>query len=157
MKIYDPAKKGFGFQGDVIFAALPDTTKINKGTKIRQSDKGYIELSEGEGTGHFHGIYPQPVHFRPDDIPSGTVNAAVVIGKGCLYEDLDTLHKLSWIEDKSLAVGFLIVEDGSVVIQHTLRNGIKTGEHDDLMLLPGIYYVGNQREMDAEHIRGVQD
>ncbi len=158
MKIYDPAQKGFGFQGDVIFAALPDSTKISKDLAIRQSQKGYIELSEGEGAGHFHGIYPQPVHFRPDDIPAGAITTDnLAIGTAKLYSDDSLLNSLGWIEDKSLVIGFLAVENGPVVIQHTLRNGSKTGEHDDLVLLPGLYYVGNQREMDANEIRRVQD
>ena len=138
---------GQAFQGDVVFFALPKQFKLIKPKPIGEQG-GRINFAEGEGSGHIHCIWTTPTYFRPDDMP---VSQTPVMGKATLHRDdrlLEHLLQQKILLTDRLVIGFLEIRHGPVVIQHTGRNGEMTGEHDNLILYPWLYYVGMQQEFD---------
>jgi hypothetical protein len=133
---WDPSE-GDALQGDVILFQVPDDFVIDKTNEIKPKNNNLV-LAEGEVTGHHHQI----ALFREDG-SSGTAK---------LYEDRNAVRKLvekGELTTDRLAIGFLIVEGGPVVLRHD--------EHDSVRIPPGKFYVGGQEEWDAATARRVKD
>jgi hypothetical protein len=144
--------KGDAMQGDVILFRVPDGIKIATTDEIAARDNGLV-LAEGEVTGHHHVIkmVPQPVLFH-DEALARELTASQTVGTAKLYRDATAVRALVRADELTtdrLAIGFLIVEDASVALSHD--------EHDTIIVPPGRYYVGGQREWDAAEERRVRD
>jgi len=73
-------------------------------------------------------------------------------GKARMYRDpaaAQAMVEAGLLERGDLCVGFLVVEDGAVIVRHE--------EHDGLRLPAGRYYVGRQVESVGAEERAVQD
>lgn len=146
-------------QGDVILFALPSNFTFSKKIEIDPSkSRGTLILAEGEISGHHHEIslgikIPQPTSFRDDAMARDIeVTNPVPAMKARMFTDADAVNKLvqqGHLSTNTLAVGFLEIEGGDAILEHP--------EHDSWRIPPGSYYVGNQREFDAEAERRVQD
>ena len=141
-------------QGDVILFRLPADFKFSTTEEVSPRDKRLI-LAEGEVTGHHHAIklVPMPVMFRDDVLARDLIAAAdPAAGIARLYRDGEAVGRLvrsgELVTDR-LAIGFLVVEGGPVVLRHD--------EHDAIRIPTGRYYVGGQQEWDAVEARRVQD
>ena len=141
-------------QGDVILFKLPAGFKFSTADEIVPRDNRLV-LAEGEVTGHHHAIklVPMPVMFRDDALARDLMaQAAAPIGAARLYRDLNAVSRLVQAGElftDRLAIGFLVVEGGPVVLRHD--------EHDAIRIPAGRYYVGGQQEWDAAEARRVQD
>ena len=141
-------------QGDVILFRLPASFSFSTADAVAPRDNRLI-LAEGEVTGHHHAIklVPDPVHFRDDALARELMAAtAPAAGVARLYRDGDAVQRLvrsGELVTGRLAIGFLVVEGGSVVLRHD--------EHDAIRIPAGRYYVGGQQEWDAAEARRVQD
>lgn len=167
---WDPAK-GDLCQGDVVLFPIPDGPVLRTGEEVKPRDSRLI-LAEGEVTGHHHAIW-QPAMFRDDglarELPGSPALQRAVdgyyaevradadrrgppVGTAKLYRDGDLVNILvsrGELAHGRLAIGFLVVEGGPVVLRHD--------EHDAVRIPPGRYYVGGQSEWDAAEERRVSD
>ncbi len=165
MKIHDwDPSQGDALQGDVCIFRLPDSIVISTEDEIRP-ENGRLVVASGEVTGHHHAIFLRnaPVMFREDGSGAGVVSAADTAamvkkatrkktGTARLYRDPDAVQALIACGEllrADLAIGFLIVEGGPVVVRHE--------EHDGIRLDPGRYYCGNQIESVGAEERVVRD
>lgn len=152
-KLWNPAK-GDACQGDVILFRVPDGITVKTTDEIPARDIGLV-LAEGEATGHYHAIkmVPQPAMFHDEALARGLMQAtAAPTGTAKLYRDpgaVAALVKAKELTTDRLAIGFLIVEHAPVALSHD--------EHDTILIPPGTYYVGGQREWDAAAERRVRD
>ena len=150
---WDP-DAGDCLQGDVILFRLPASFPFSTADAVAPRDNRLI-LAEGEVTGHHHAIklVPEPVRFRDDALARELMAAAQpVAGIARLYRDGEAVQRLvrsGDLETVRLAIGFLVVEGGPVVLRHD--------EHDAIRIPAGRYYVGGQQEWDAAEARRVQD
>lgn len=137
MKIVDwNPDNGDALQGDVCIFRIPDHIDIDMSKEIAPRDKKLI-LAEGEFTGHFHAI---------------EIAAKTHTGIARLFNDqraINALVKENLLTTTALAIGLLIVTNGSVVLKHD--------EHDGIRIPPGRYYVGGQREWRAATARRLAD
>lgn len=152
IKNWDPSK-GDALQGDVILFRVPDRLVIKTDDEIAPRD-GRLILAEGEVTGHHHAInlMRPPTYFRDDALARDLELAMPAAGTARLYRDaaaVDQLVNSGELTTGRLAIGFLIVDGGSVVLRHD--------EHDPIRVPEGRYYVGGQQEWDAAEARRVQD
>jgi hypothetical protein len=144
--------KGCARQGDVLIWPLPEGFTVSRTEEIA-AQNGRIVLLHGEATGHHHSIgvkLPMPTMFRDDGAGAGAVDVGV--GTATLYADAVLLRALvaaGQLVTTDLCVGFLIVADASVIVEHQ--------EHDAISIPPGAYYVGRQREFRGEAFSYVQD
>ena len=154
MEVFDPKPNHIACQGDVVLMPLPKGYEINKARSIKRGADGSIVLAEGEVTGHHHVIGL----IKPNYLHDGALAYSVpVAGKAVdavvtLYEDDVLTHKLvaaGILSTPGLAIGFLVIEHGPVSLNHQ--------EHDTIIMPPGSYYVGRQREFNAGEERRVQD
>ncbi|HEY1244340.1 MAG TPA: hypothetical protein VGF29_05860 [Hyphomicrobiaceae bacterium] len=161
---WDPAK-GDLCQGDVVLFRIPDRLKLDTGDEAKPRDHRLI-LAKGELTGHHHAIWnPQPAMFRDDGLARELLRSQGVPDDGAtaaklseakagarLYRDPEAVRVLigqGELAHNRLAIGFLVVEGGPVVLRHD--------EHDAVRIPPGRYYVGGQSEWDAAEERRVAD
>lgn len=155
-------------QGDVNIFRVPDSAGIDTTNEVMPRD-GRLILAEGEVTGHHHAIgiaarMPQPAMLHDEALAreltattAPTTGATVhtkapTVGTANLYHDpvaMRRLIEMGELTDDRLAIGFLVVEGGPVVLRHE--------EHDAVRIPPGRYYVGAQREHDAAEERRVAD
>lgn len=149
---WDP-NKGDMQQGDVILFRIAEHIKIDTSDEISPRD-GKLILAEGELTGHHHAIwFPQPMYLRDDALArelETKMPAPAATAK--LYRDakaIDALLRAGELTHGRLAIGFLVIEGDSMVLQHD--------EHAAVRIPPGRYYVGGQSEWDAATERRVQD
>jgi hypothetical protein len=152
---WDPSE-GDALQGDVILFQVPDDFVIDKTNEIKPKNNNLV-LAEGEVTGHHHQI----ALFREDGSgaglgtiarPRAETKSLIASGTAKLYEDRNAVRKLvekGELTTDRLAIGFLIVEGGPVVLRHD--------EHDSVRIPPGKFYVGGQEEWDAATARRVKD
>ena len=149
---WNPAK-GDCIQGDVIMFWLPAKFKFSTADEIAARDNRLI-LAEGEVTGHHHAIWvPQPTMFRDDALARDLMAAhGKAAATSRLYRDglaVQALVRAGHLTTDRLAIGFLVVDGGPVVLRHD--------EHDAIRIPAGRYYVGGQQEFDAAEARRVQD
>lgn len=149
---WNPAK-GDCLQGDVILFLLPNKFKFSTTDEIAARDNRLI-LAEGEVTGHHHAIWmPQPTMFRDDALARDLMAASPdTVATSRLYRDVAAVQSLvrsGQLMTDRLAIGFLIVGGGPVVLHHD--------EHDAIRIPVGRYYVGSQQEWNAAEARRVQD
>lgn len=150
---FDVAKRG-AFQGDLAIVRLTDEEAAGLGGHIiKRSETGDMRLLEGEVTGHHHTILrgfgtPAPTMFRDDGVAS-SLEAETLIGTATLHEDTVLLGRLPWLTRRDLAIGFLHVEGGAVMLGHP--------EHDAISFPEGTYYVGRQIESAGAAERIVAD
>jgi hypothetical protein len=150
-------------QGDVVLLRIPDRLALVVEDEVKPRDARLI-LAEGEATGHHHAIWlPQPTMFRDDalarELEAAPLTATAAVkqqqaqaGAARLYRAPETVRQLIQMGELAhdrLAIGFLVVEGGSVILRHD--------EHDAVRIPPGRYYVGGQSEWDAAEERRVQD
>jgi len=163
-KIHDwNPDEGDALQGDICLFRVPDEIHISLDEEIFPKDNRLI-LAEGEVTGHHHAIWLRgPVMFRDDGSGSGVsmsetrdmikkATGKQKTGTAKLYRDriaVNSLFKCGELTTINLAIGFLIVKDGPVVLYHD--------EHDAIRIPPGRYYVGRQQEWDASEARKIAD
>lgn len=160
MKYYDKTK-GDCLQGDVILFPLPDGLVVSSDALQQTTDNnGAINLLEGELTGHFHRIIMGPPSMFYNDgagasVPPASADPVAPLtlnGVARLYRDgglTRRLISLGELSTDALCIGYLIVADAPVELKHD--------EHDSIMLPPGSYYVGRQREWTADQERKVED
>lgn len=153
-------KEGCAFQGDIAIVAVPTNITISQVNEIEPVN-GRLIIQEGEQSGHHHAIERQFRPMREVGDPTLYVRdtrlAKAFGGKGKagtarLYHDekaINALLKYGILTRTDLAIGFLIVEGGSVVIRHE--------EHNGICLPPGNYYVGRQVESAGAEERIVRD
>lgn len=156
-------KDGDALQGDVILFRLPDEISLSLDDEISARGQRLI-LAEGEITGHHHAIWLRnpPTMLREDGAGSGASAAEVEalvrkatskrIATAKLYRDaaaVERLVRLGELQHARTAIGFLVVEGGSVVLRHD--------EHEAIRIPEGRYFVGGQQEWDAAEARRVQD
>lgn len=88
----------------------------------------------------------------------------ITVATAKLYDDKALLDRL--ISDdrgpltdtaRQLYVGFLVVENGSMVLEHVKTDGTPTGEHAPIRLPEGTYFIGGQVESAFNEIRRVED
>lgn len=141
-------------QGDIVLMPLPQGHSIDRSREIKRGADGSIVLAEGEVTGHHHVIgMIQPAYLH-DGALARSMPAATKIqdAVAALYEDGALVSRLvgdGVLTTPNLAIGFLTVEHGPVSLNHQ--------EHDTIILPPGSYYVGRQREFNAGEERRVSD
>jgi hypothetical protein len=160
-------------QGDVILAGIiPDRLKLDTSDEAKPRDHRLI-LAEGEVTGHHHAIWLKAAMFRDDglarelpqydalrrevdryyaEIQDDAARRGPPVGTARLYRDpaaVRALIRQGELAHDRLAIGFLVVEGGPVVLRHD--------EHDAVRIPPGRYYVGGQSEWDAAEERRVAD
>jgi hypothetical protein len=156
-RVYWNPDDGDALQGDVCLFRVPSALKLSTTDEIAPRD-GRLILAEGEVTGHHHAIglrMPQPAMLHDDALARATISkvtkkATIVSAK--MYRDPAAVHVLQRageLTDAGLCIGFLIVEGAPVALDHD--------EHDTIVVPPGRYYVGGQREMDADQERMVAD
>ena len=160
MRIIDwnPAD-GDAYQGDVCLFKIPDDIEISTADEIAPRDNRLI-LASGEVTGHHHAIYlkyTQVTHFHDEALARDMIAAQAVAGTAKLYRDPKAVAELvsrGELTTPDLAVGFLIIEGGPVVVSHDEHDGIR------VLCAPAQRvrcYVGGQREWDAAATRRVAD
>lgn len=146
--------KGDALQGDVCLFRIPDSIAIDTANEITPRDNKLI-LAEGEVTGHHHAIwmkYAPVAHFHDEALARSMEVSATVEPTARLYRDPKAVTALVAAKELTtdrLAIGFLIVDGGPVVLRHD--------EHDAIRIPPGKYYVGGQMEWDAGEARRVAD
>lgn len=166
------------YQGDVAIISInPKDVTLARDFQIEPKN-GWLTVAEGEVTGHHHSIMArfQPTMFRddalardlgetpatPTTIPAATaklggkakpqVSTESDNGTAKLYRDakaVDALVAKGVLLRNDLAIGFLEVTGGPVVLQHQ--------EHTGLRLPPGLYYIGGQIESAGFSERRVAD
>lgn len=165
---YDPAR-GQAFQGDVAIVPVPAGITISTLDEIKAVGNRLI-LQEGEVTGHHHKIALDPSGGRaanfartegavlsadpmqPILAAHGKVRASAKVGTARMFRDASaaqSMVSIGILARADLAVGFLKVEGGPVVVTHE--------EHDGIRLPIGEYYVGRQIESAGAEERVVQD
>lgn len=142
-------------QGDVVLMPLPKGYVVSKAREIKRGKDGTIVLAEGEVTGHHHVIgliKPNYLHDSAIALSAPPAEAKAADAGAALYEDSALTSKLvgaGILSTPGLAIGFLIIEHGPVSLNHQ--------EHDTIILPPGEYYVGRQREFNSGEERRVSD
>lgn len=149
---WTPAK-GLACQGDIVLMPIPDEIAIDTSAEIAPRD-GRLILAEGEVTGHHHAIgigkYSGAVtEFRDDGLARALETTTATARMYRAPKAVAALVRAKLLTTDSLAIGFLVVEGGPMTLRHE--------EHDAIRIPPGRYYVGGQREMDADAERRVQD
>lgn len=159
---------GMAFQGDVAIVPVPNHIKIVTTDEIKPVD-GRLILQEGELTGHHHAIalLERPaVHVGDTSemvAPVKTSRAAqkvmadalankIVVPSAKLFRDASAAQEMvraKILTRADLAVAFLVVEGGPMVVSHE--------EHDGIRLPVGRYYVGRQVESAGAEERRVAD
>jgi len=153
---------GDALQGDVILMRIPDDVAVDTSDEITPKG-GRLILAEGEVTGHHHAIWLRGVTMlRDDGAGSGATFAdtnemvskatSKPVGVARLYRDdvaASALVSRGELEHDRSAIGFLIVDNAPVTLEHD--------EHDAIRIPPGRYFVGGQEEYDAAEARRVQD
>lgn len=154
MEYFDPKPNHIACQGDVVLMPLPKGYAVNKTREIKRGKDGTIILAEGEVTGHHHVIgLIKPAYLHD----TAAVRSMPVADKAAdaiaaLYDDGALTGRLvgaGILTTPNLAIGYLVIEHGPVSLNHQ--------EHDTIILPPGEYYVGRQREFNAGEERKVAD
>ena len=154
MEYFEIKPNHIACQGDVVLMPLPKGYAVNKAREIKRGKDGTIVLAEGEVTGHHHVIGLIQPAFLHDGAIAHSVKAESKTpdAVAALYDDGALTSKLvgaGILSTPNLAIGFLIIEHGPVSLNHQ--------EHDAIILPPGEYYVGRQREFNAGEERRVSD
>lgn len=154
MEVFEPKPNHVACQGDVVLMPLPKGYAVDKAREIKRGSDGTIVLAEGEVTGHHHVIgLIQPAYLHDGALArSVPVADKAADAVATLYEDGALTNKLvgaGVLSTPNLAIGFLIIEHGPVSLNHQ--------EHDTIILQPGEYYVGRQREWNAGAERQIAD
>lgn len=142
---YSPAE-GQAFQGDVSIVPVPHGWAPARTDEVKPID-GRLILQEGEVTGHHHAV-----GFR-DDALARDMAVAAALPTARLFRDPGLAARMAAGEGpltrSDLVVGFLVVENGPVVVSHE--------EHDGIRLPAGIYCIGRQVESAGAEERRVAD
>jgi hypothetical protein len=142
---------GLAFQGDIAFIPLPDGYTPKTNDEVPPID-GRLIIQEGEASGHHHAIkLPQPTMFRDDALARGMA-VAESLPTVRMFRDNSLAQRLvrdGYLTRADLCIGFLVVENGPVVVAHE--------EHDGIRFHPGVYYCGRQIESAGAEERVVID
>lgn len=160
---FNPAD-GQAFQGDVSIVPVPTKFDLSKAQEIDPKGAMLI-LAEGEGFGNFHAlVLDRPAHkfAAVNDLMADALAGKIAVPTARLFQDDALLNQMiakgPLTENaRSLCVGFLSVENGSMVIQHIKADGTPTGEHAGIRIPEGVYFIGRQVESAGAELRRVED
>lgn len=160
---FDP-RSGQAFQGDIAIVPIPSDIAIITLDEIQPVD-GRLIIQEGEVSGHHHVIdVPRQRHFRQQaavvdpvlNVRDTRLRKAFagksVVGTARLFRDqraIEELRRRGILTRTDLTIGCLVVEGGSVTINHE--------EHDGVRVPVGNYYLGRQVESAGAEERVVAD
>lgn len=153
MQYFEAKPNHVACQGDVVLMPLPKGYEVSKAREIKRGADGSIILAEGEVTGHHHVIgLIKPTYLHDDAIAHSIPAVKALDAVATLYEDGALTQKLvgaGILSTPGLTIGFLVIENGPVSLNHQ--------EHDTIIMPPGSYYIGRQREFNSGEERRVSD